>query len=264
MLSYFKVEFKRTVLSQSFIKAVIIGLVIVFIHQIIVDVDRIIPYGGGNVYLLALGFENSYMLRDLYYLLFPIIVALAGSDLFGEDNRSQSYNIIRSRVSKLNYFTVKIILSFVFGGIAFVLPLIIDMWTLSMVYPANSPDIFLRISPVEYGDLLANLFVGSPFLYWLIFLLFAFLYGGLYAWIGFLTSLFTANKYLVLLVPFFAYYGIWVILSLIGFPEWSPFGFLIPSQGYTTISLSVILIELVVCAVLCLILMIGKCKNEFI
>ena len=82
------------------------------------------------------------MLRDIYYLLFPIIVALAGSDLFGEDNRSQSYNIIRSRVSKLDYFTVKIIVSFILGGLAFVLPLIIDMWLLLMVYPANSPDIF--------------------------------------------------------------------------------------------------------------------------
>ena len=91
----------------------------------------------------------------------------------------------------------------------------------------------------------------------------AFMYGGFC--VGrVLTSLFTANKYLVLLIPFFAYYGIWVILSLIGFPEWSPFGFLMPSQGYTTLSLAVILIELVGSIALCLILMIGKCKNEFI
>lgn len=261
MLSYFKVEVKRVMSSPAFIKALSIGLVIVFIHQILLE--RTTSYGQGNVYLFSLGFENSYMLRDVYYLLFPLIVAVAGADLFGEDNRFQSYNLIRSRVSKTNYFTTKISLSFIFGGLAFILPLVIDMWILLMVYPSNSIDVFLGISPVKYGDMLANTFFALPFLYWFIFLLFAFIFGGIFAWIGFLISLFSVNKYLILLMPFFVYYGIWVILSLIGFPEWSPFAFLIPKQGYTTISLSVILMELIMGVIVFLSLMIGRCKNEF-
>lgn len=90
------------------------------------------------------------------------------------------------------------------------------------------------------------------------------LFGGIFSWIGFLTSLFTVNKYLILLIPFFAYYGLWVILSLIGFPEWSPFGFLKPLQGYTTVSITAILLEMVTGIGLILLLMIGKSKNEFL
>ncbi|ONK24104.1 hypothetical protein BLX87_06385 [Bacillus sp. VT-16-64] len=262
MGSYFKIEFKRGLSSKSFIGAIIIGFVIVMIHQIFVD--RFIAYGSGSAYMFATGFDDNYMLTQLYYLLFPIMVALAGSDLFGEDDRSGIYYITRSRVSKKNYFTVKITLSFILGGLAFAFPLVIEMWGLLMFYPADSPDIFLQISLVEYGDLFASLFIHTPLLYWLIFLLFGFMYGGVYAWIGFLTSLFTNNKYLVLLMPFCVYYGLWVILSLFGYPEWSPFGFLTPAQGYTTISLSVILFQLIVSFILCLTIMIGKCKNEFV
>lgn len=261
MLAYFKVEFKRTIKSPSFIKALLIGFVIVIVHQLLMN--RFVENGEGNVFLYALGFENTYMLRDIYYLLFPIIVALAGSDLFGEDSRSQSYHLIRSRVSKSHYFTVKIMLSFLFGGLVFIIPLLVDFVILLMMYPAKSPDIFLRISPVEYGDVMASLFVDFPVIYWLIFLLFAFMFGGIFSWIGFLTSLFTVNKYLILLIPFFAYYGLWVILSLIGFPEWSPFGFLKPLQGYTTVSITAILFEMVTGIGLILLLMIGKSKNEF-
>ncbi|EAE5206107.1 hypothetical protein E1U42_02675, partial [Listeria monocytogenes] len=228
MSRFLKIEFNRVFKSKSFLAALALGVLIVLIQQI--TVARYYSTAEENVFLYLTGYDTTGLGTNLYYLLLPCLVALAGADLLGEDRRSGLDIFSRIRGNDKQYYFSKSIVAFIAGGVVFCLPLIMELCALMLVYPSTPLDYFVAEVPVTYGAMFSNIFYNSPLAYELIFLVIGFAYGGLFALIGILVSFFSSSKYVVLLSPLAIYYGVWIVFSLIGYPEFSPFGFLTPKQ----------------------------------
>lgn len=259
MRQFLKIEFKRVFKSKSFFLALALGMFILIIQQI--TVARYYSPIEENVFLYLTGYDATGLGTNLYYLLLPCIVALAGADLLGEDRRSGLDIFSRIRGTDKQYYFSKSIVVFVAGGVAFCLPLVIELCLLMVVYPSVPFDYFISEVPVTYGAMFADIFYESPLTYELIFLIIGFAYGGLFALIGILVSFFSSSKYVVLLSPLALYYGIWIVFSLVGYPEFSPFGFLTPKQAYP-LNFQVIWIEFLLLFVVAIIGIAWSVKNE--
>ncbi|MBC1472017.1 hypothetical protein [Listeria seeligeri] len=259
MSRFLKVEFKRVFKSKSFLLALAIGLLIVIIQQI--TVARYYSHVEENVFLYLTGYDTTGIGTNLYYLLLPCLVALAGADLLGEDRRSGLDIFSRVRGKDKHYYFAKSVASFVAGGVVFCLPLIVELCLLMLVYPSVPLDYFVSEVPVTYGAMFSDIFYSSPLTYELIFLVMGFFYGGIFALVGILVSFFSSSRYVVLLSPLAIYYGIWIVFSLIGYPEFSPFGFLTPKQGYP-LNFQVIWIEFLLFFVVAISGIAWSVKNE--
>lgn len=86
MSRFLKIEFNRVFKSKSFLAALALGVLIVLIQQI--TVARYYSTAEENVFLYLTGYDTTGLGTNLYYLLLPCLVALAGADLLGEDRRS--------------------------------------------------------------------------------------------------------------------------------------------------------------------------------
>lgn len=193
-MNYFKIEFKRNIKRRSFILSFIIILIIMFINQIL----------GGEYD----GYRKSAILSStifspsgIYYMIIPIMAGLAGSDLYGEDYRNKMYNNIIYRTEKKKYLYMKGIMSFTFGSLIFLLPLIIELLMLMLRYPINNFDFMHNQAPDIYGEIFDNIFYENLFGYWLIFLGLGIIYSGILSLVGFTVSLFIKNRYVILLSP---------------------------------------------------------------
>ncbi|EIS4900407.1 hypothetical protein L0903_000978 [Listeria innocua] len=261
MSRFLKIEFNRVFKSKTFLAALALGFLIVLVQQI--TVARYYSLAEENVFLYLTGYDTTGLGTNLYYLLLPCLVALAGADLLGEDRRGGLDIFSRIRGNDKQYYFSKSIVAFIAGGVVFCLPLIMELCALMLVYPSAPLDYFVAEVevPVTYGAMFSNIFYNSPLTYELIFLVIGFAYGGLFALIGILVSFFSSSKYVVLLSPLAIYYGVWIVFSLIGYPEFSPFGFLTPKQGYP-LNFHIIWIEFLLFLVVIIMGIIWSVKNE--
>lgn len=259
MNQFLKIEFKRVFKNKSFLLALALGMFIVIIQQI--TVARYYSPTEENVFIYLTGYNTTGLGTNLYYLLLPCLVALAGADLLGEDRRTGLDIFSRIRGTDKQYYFSKSIVAFVAGGVAFFLPLIVELFLLMLVYPSVPFDYFASEVPVTYEEMFGNVFYNSPITYEVIFLVIGFVYSGLFALLGILVSFFSSSKYVVLLSPLAIYYGIWIVFSLGGYPEVSPFGFLTPKQAYP-LNFQVIWIEFLLLFVVAIIGIAWSVKNE--
>lgn len=176
MSRFLKIEFNRVFKSKSFLAALALGVLIVLIQQI--TVARYYSTAEENVFLYLTGYDTTGLGTNLYYLLLPCLVALAGADLLGEDRRSGLDIFSRIRGNDKQYYFSKSIVAFIAGGVVFCLPLIMELCALMLVYPSTPLDYFVAEVPVTYGAMFSNIFYNSPLTYELIFLVIGFAYGG--------------------------------------------------------------------------------------
>ena len=211
MKKIFKVEYERATHNLGMILALIMGIGCI-LYQIIPIIERIIE--SKNVFKDAYtsfargGFYNLWLPgyldgTTIYYFYFiGIIVALPYGISYLHDKNSGYIKNICNRVDKKKYLKAKYLSTFISGGWAAIIPLIIDFLIVRLIIPI---DCFEDIqSTVLNGITEWDIFIiEHPYVSFVIMLLMWFLFGGALATISLLVSSFSNNYFTIQLAPFF-------------------------------------------------------------
>ncbi|MFI3603694.1 hypothetical protein [Vagococcus fluvialis] len=170
-----------------------------------------------------IGIDSSGEGTFIFVFSLPFICAFYGSSILADDKRNNLYDFISSRVTHKDYIKTYSILSALLGGIAAIIPFLIQSWICFMLYPMIPIDKYSLSYPL-FGNLfgLENLLAKAPISFWLFCLIFYFVLGALYSLIGYVFSFYNKKNYLETIVPFIIMILTWLVSSLIGYEQFSP------------------------------------------
>lgn len=245
-------------------------------HRIYESYPNVMVYLSPYQYWVGLSVSNLF--SSLYYFIFPLLIAIPIVDSIYLDKYSGHINFALTRMNRFSYFVKKFLITFIFGFILFIIPLLFgviliniftghwDYSTYSKAYQellngtADLPDdSFIG----QKKTLFSNLMMQSPYLYILVYYIIGGLYAGVFACFGLAVSLFLKNRYIILFIPQILYLAIWFFLTFIGLISWDPFNFLDPKQPITGLIYSpFIIVFIIIFAVSLIIYLIGVKKNS--
>ncbi len=228
-------ELYRAFFSRSFLLAV--GLGLLSLGQGLADYMSGPATWGDPEYLARLPpfYNNAYdaviwAQGGLIGLVGPLIAVLPFADSFAHDRVLGYLRFVLSRASYRRYLSAKYVVSFLSGGLALSLAMLLCFAFTNLILPRGlNPDPFEhRVQPAEALGPFGALYESAPDLYIFSLIALSFLFGATYAIFGLSLSAITDNRYIVLATPFvlynLAHYG----LAILGIPAWSPLSALIP------------------------------------
>ena len=235
-----KLELSRSFKNGGFLFALIVGIIIAFLQLITsalpyaLGLDFTMSYGypmthPGWLYSLWLGGDPASMFSYLYFLILPIIAVLPYGDSFFTDAKGGFIQNLCIRTDRKCYYKAKYLAAFLSGGTAVVLPLILNFVGCAMLFPSMKPEVTSMTSAIREVSSFPELYYNHPFLYVLLFLAIIFIFSGLLADFGLVSSYIAGYRFLVLLAPLILYLFLMAGFNLIGIDSWQPINFLRPS-----------------------------------
>lgn len=212
-------EFKRMIKSKIFL-GVLLFNVIFYLY---------VNYSMSNIYFIS---DRNFYMRlfflspdtitstNTFYFLLPILAALVGSDILGQDVRSKEYINILTRSPRHKVFLVKLIMSFFGAGLVMISVFVLDILVKLAIYPLSMPSVFIGANFQDKIGM-SDLFVYHPMLYTIVALLFTFGFSGLMGLVGFAISLFVNKKLVVVSAPFIINMLIWNMVNILGIRDYS-------------------------------------------
>lgn len=248
-----KVELSRSLTSKSMLSALIIGLIIVLaqVFQEVIPASRFIEEGlkynkpmffPGSAFMHWIS-QSISMETFLYYMILPILATIPFVDSFFTDKKSGYIKNVLIRAKKKDYYISKYMATFISGGLAVVIPLIVSFLITSMILPSMLPEV--TNGGVFPTSMWSKLFYTNPYFYVLGYLIIDFIFSGLIATIALSVSLIADYRFAVLIAPFLIYIFIYSLGTSLGIIDYQPFFFL-QSGGYFNSRFSVILIEMII------------------
>lgn len=232
-----KLELSRAIRSRTMISALLIGFIIVISHNIqynTLDINLMkmaskYPkpmYSPPNAFTSWIG--SSYTAQSfLYYLILPILACIPFADSFFTDRKNGYVKNVLIRVNKKDYYRAKYLATFISGGIAVTVPLIINFIITSMTLPSYTPNV-ASYGHIGQVSMWSELFFTSPYIYILGYLIIDFIFSGFIATIGLSISLLAEYRFMVLIAPFLIYVFIYSILGSFNLESYIPLVFLQP------------------------------------
>ena len=159
----FKMEYKRAVRSRSTWISLGVGTAIAALHYfrnitpyvdiwLYENVKQRYPY---QVFEAWIGGSVSHMEGMLYYIILPLLAVLPYSASFLQDIKSGYVKQIYTRAERKSYLLAKFSIVFLAGGIAAVIPLLLNfmlcMMSLPMLLPQNVQGTFINANVLWYG-----------------------------------------------------------------------------------------------------------------
>lgn len=264
-----KLEWRKMWTGKKLIYAVLVGCVISIFQIIVEDVPQLKGLAGhavmeypDSVFNKGLMFEFSkYMVA--YYTAVSFIAVIPYSLSFYREKQSGYIRQIITRMDSKQYFIAKYIVTFLSGGIAVTVPLLMNLMISTAIWPSVVPQPGTMTFPIFGTSMFSDLFFSMPYLYALIYLMIDFAIAGILATFSLGISWIAFHKYIVLFFPFIVYYLIHFICTYIGNQKLSPLAIMMPQQQNTDMSYFVtgMVIALLFVASL-LMYWIGGKKNE--
>lgn len=203
------------------------------IVSVIIPQSKIISYELSSEVIDSLyiptGLFNNWMGNELFpvqsyifYLILPLLSVLPFGSSFFEDRKSGYIVNVCTRIDKKIYYKAKYLAVFLSGGIAVIVPLLLNLIMSSMFLPALLPDNGSNgtISPTTMAY---EVFFTHPLIYILMFIVIDFLFAGVIATLSLSYTYFTEHKFGVMIVPFVFYFFIYSLTNLINKTEYSLF-----------------------------------------
>lgn len=224
-------ECRRAFFSSGMAVALLIGIGIVLWHQKQYvwnpEIEFYHAYGVESIFYRWIGASSFPMQSYLFYLILPVLACLPAGGSYYEDLHNGYYLHIYMRNQKKEYLFAKYIATFLSGGIAVVLPLVVSLYLTAMRFPALPPEPIMSFGP-DARSVGHDLFYSHPWLHTLLFLMIDFIFAGGIAGIALLISFFVNYKFTALITPFVCYYFIFSLDNLLGEIDIAPNYFLIP------------------------------------
>lgn len=203
-------ELHRAFCGTGMKLAVLTGLVIAFVHMVLVQLPLAQENRMGQLGLLVYPLEEPYyasfynLMMDIlnpegytFYLLIPLIAVMPFSASFYFDHRG-GYDIqLCQRVSRRQYLRSKYLACFLSGGTAISVPLLFSYISALMILPDILPAAAMGTNVLTPQIWLSDLYFSKPAAYLLIYMALDFLMGGFYACFGLVLSLFVQNCFVV-------------------------------------------------------------------
>ncbi|MCU6430815.1 hypothetical protein [Lacticaseibacillus paracasei] len=252
--AYFRAQLLRLLDNRLVTLWLLAAVLIAAYHQM----GATISVGPWNVhptaYQAMIGFDFS-SLSSLYYLVFPLVASLFGTFLLADGHSQQSYLFELTKLGKIRYTLINMLVAFLVGGAAIVLPLVFDMlFALTreqgiVIDPFNVSGQVINTETVYFSH-----FIHRPLWFLFGYLVLLFFIAGMAAAITFLIFKIVRRRALAILIVFIGFLSEWLLGPLIGLAEISPAIFLIPSQGYKAITpwLMAVNLSLAFCLLVCL------------
>lgn len=266
MIKLLKLDFKRVMFSRQFTIVILVSVLISVLHVCTEVLPYTKHYTEGASYFSPfvkwISVDSFSTFGSLFFMIFSVLASIPYSDSYWIDKSSGFVKNIYTKVKKTDYFLSKYITNFIIGGIAVIIPLLVNLYLLFMILPAVNPSIF----DVSLGmkEMFSNLYYYHPYLYILFYIFISFMFGGVFASIGLATSLFCKNRLLVVTIPTLVYFSMF-IFEIACLPQFVPFKFLAANQpvyGINIVSISIIFLILFVMSMIAYI--IGVKKDEVI
>lgn len=196
-------------------------------HQGIIDENPYLP--AFTLYVNWIGGESYSIGFTLYFFLLPVFAALPYGWSFYQERISGYQGIMVSKCGRSCYYTAKFLSVFLTGGAVTVLPMLFNLFLMAMLFPAWNPDSIYPYFGMTVLSSGADFFMEYPFIFFLIYLAFDFLFSGLLALLCVPASYFLQHNVSVVLFPFTVLIILHFCTGFVsGDYEWSPIYFLHP------------------------------------
>lgn len=195
-----KLELIRMIRSRGIKAALFIGLLFVISHMILVLKYASLNAAGSaenipfSSFMFFMGYDMYGWQGVLFLEMAPLLAALPYANSYFTDISEGYIKNIISRKRKKEYLTAKYIAVFISGGIAVIVPLILDIMICTAFLPSYPPLIGTGVFNHIYGIHPCLQIVG--------FLTIDFFIGGVYAVCTLLVTDLIQNKYLLLIFPY--------------------------------------------------------------
>ena len=235
-------ELNRALFNAAMLAALLVGIILSVSHVI----QYIWPMAGltaadfaeankglmypNNVFNSWMGMEGYSLQSYLYWLLIPLLAVLPFASSFFTDWKSGYIKNIYIRSRRGHYLTAKFLAVFISGGLAVVIPLLVNLGLTALMMPALLPQLAENTYPIIEPSMWSSLFLYHPFLYTFAYLAIDFIFAGLIATLSLAVSFFAENRFVILLCPFLLYIFLYSLCNMLGLQRFSPFEFLHPAQ----------------------------------
>ncbi|MDO5017707.1 MAG: hypothetical protein Q4E02_00230 [Lagierella massiliensis] len=214
-MDIFKIELRRAFKNKKFLIALAIGL-------LLAGYNFITNMGLTDFYKFSVEYEKYHMLtpgglftnnilsspleldRTLFFYSVVILGALPFADSYVEDKVMGFNKNILSRASRKKYYTAKWLSVFISGFAICVLIAVFNFMLNMTIIPMLHP--IIEGLGNSYGQdssrFLVKIFVSHPILHFILFSILLGMYVGVLSTFGLLTSIFSENRFVAILMPF--------------------------------------------------------------
>lgn len=141
----------------------------------------------------------------IFYVVVPLLIALANSWSLSTELKGGYANLVLMRESKGTYFASKWLATFIVGGIACVVPLVVSVVISCCFLPAYPIDVYdFTYVPMDYSRFLGSLFYENPLLFTAVRIGLDFIMAGIWAAFVQSISLLIENRVTLLVGSFVA------------------------------------------------------------
>ena len=242
MRTMLKIEWRRALTSRGMMAALGIGTVLA-LSQIVtmvlpmlqyLDYYKIYTYKSSliphAVFCKWIGGECVSLQNYLYFLLLPILAALPFAGSYFTDCKSGYLKNIYLRTRKIRYLIAKFSAVFLSGGMAVVLPLLLNLGLTAALLPSLLPRTVSGFYAIDAVSMWADLFYTHPYVYIALYMAVIFAYAGLLASVALVVRFFVENRFVVMLAPFLLYLFVHTVLTVFNGNQYCPMEIVNPVQ----------------------------------
>lgn len=242
MKEILKEEVRRSLRSRGMALSLILGGIIATAQVIHYQLPRyywnltrdseafpiLYPFSVADSWLVG---SPVYLEGFLYFLIIPILAVLPFGTSYFSDQTSGFLKGLYTRTSRRDYLTAKYIASFCSGGLAVLLPLILNLLCALVLLPNLIPQSVFQNNGICAANLFYQLYFSHPVIYIVFFLGVDFVMGGIWACVALACSFLSDYKIVVAVCPFFLQLGIHVICTMLNSIDFSSVYFIQSGHG---------------------------------
>ena len=272
MKGILKNELKRAFINRNMAIALLVGSVIAILQVKDCGIPALESLRYFDLYGKAeypdslfntwIGGEGYTYHATLYNLLIPLIAVFPFAGSLYLDIKNGYVKNIFTKTNKRYYFISKSIAAFLSGGTAVVLPLLLNLFLMSMFVPAVRPDSATMMFSLNEKSMFSEIYYSNPFLYLLIFFTLMFFMSGMLCIICLAISFFVDNYFVILTSVFVIYIVEKYICEYFLDIKYAFSIFFRIDQSVSGLSISYILLKYGVCAVAALSTIFIEAGNE--
>lgn len=219
MSALLKVECKKAFCSKWFLISLILGFLCAGIcayhaYDNFSNTLETLLYYKENELIIREGWESTFLYNSwlsaikefgsvLFFHLAPLLAVLPCGWSISEELNSGYIKVLVPRVGRKKYYLSKMMVSFLSGGIVISFPLLLSLGITASFMPAIKPEPFHDIYySVLHNDMMSALAYNDPFLYALVYIGIAFLFGGCFASLSIIVALRSEKRIAALIIPY--------------------------------------------------------------
>lgn len=218
MIQQFKTEWERMINGRMFWLSIFVGCIIALI-QIVAEVfpcaSHVLEFYSGkwgeprSLYKFWMGMNYASPYKEVFLTVLPILAMMPHALSYYVDCKSGYVKNVYTRTRKINYLSAKYIVTFVSGGIAVVIPYLLNLLISACMLPALNP---IRNGQFDTASgLFQELLYSKPLVFIGVFLVINFMYAGIFATVVLAFTCIVDNIFLISMTPFIVWYAFVII-----------------------------------------------------